>query len=552
MKRSDIIKCGIERMPHRALLYATGMPQSALDQPFIGVATSFTDLIPGHIGMRDLERFIEKGVHTGGGYPFFFGIPGVCDGIAMGHRGMHYSLPTRELIADMVESIAEAHQLDGLVLLTNCDKITPGMLMAAARLNIPSIVVTAGPMLGGRHKGRRLNLTSDTFEAVGKFKKGLIKKSELQTLELCACPGAGSCQGMYTANTMACVTEALGMSLPGSATAPAVLAAKRRLAFESGVRIVELIKKNITPRKILTRRAFENAIMVDLSLGGSTNTALHIPAIAYDAGIDLPLEIFDTLGRKTPHITNMIPGGQYYMEDLDEAGGIPAVLKRLKRLLKDNMTVSGMGIHKIADRAEIFNEDVIRPLNRAFHKEGGIAVLKGNLAPHGSVVKQTAVSEKVMKFEGTARVFESEENAMKAILAGQIVAGDVVVVRYEGPKGGPGMREMLSPTSAISGMGLNESVALITDGRFSGGTQGPCIGHISPEAMEGGPIAVVKNGDRIIIDIPQRRIDLMITEQEMESRLKSWKKPRPKIGHGYLSKYAKLVSSASSGAIMRE
>jgi dihydroxy-acid dehydratase len=292
--------------------------------------------------------------------------------------------------------------------------------------------------------------------------------------------------------------------------------------------------------------------MVDLSLGGSTNTALHIPAIAYDAGIDLPLEIFDTLGRKTPHITNMIPGGQYYMEDLDEAGGIPAVLKRLKRLLKDNMTVSGMGIHKIADRAEIFNEDVIRPLNRAFHKEGGIAVLKGNLAPHGSVVKQTAVSEKVMKFEGPARVFESEENAMKAILAGQIVAGDVVVVRYEGPKGGPGMREMLSPTSAISGMGLNESVALITDGRFSGGTQGPCIGHISPEAMEGGPIAVVKNGDRIIIDIPQRRIDLMITEQEMESRLKSWKKPRPKIGHGYLSKYAKLVSSASSGAIMRE
>jgi dihydroxy-acid dehydratase len=552
MKRSDIIKCGIERMPHRALLYATGMPQSALDQPFIGVATSFTDLIPGHIGMRDLERFIEKGVHTGGGYPFFFGIPGVCDGIAMGHRGMHYSLPTRELIADMVESIAEAHQLDGLVLLTNCDKITPGMLMAAARLNIPSIVVTAGPMLGGRHKGRRLNLTSDTFEAVGKFKKGLIKKSELQTLELCACPGAGSCQGMYTANTMACVTEALGMSLPGSASRPAVLAAKRRLAFESGVRIVELIKKNITPRKILTRRAFENAIMVDLALGGSTNTALHIPAIAYDAGIDLPLEIFDTLGRKTPHITNMIPGGEYYMEDLDEAGGIPAVLKRLQRLLKDNMTVSGMGIHKIAERAEIFNDDVIRPFNRAFHKEGGIAVLKGNLAPHGAVVKQSAVGEKVMKFEGTARVFESEENAMKAILAGQIVAGDVVVVRYEGPKGGPGMREMLSPTSAISGMGLSESVALITDGRFSGGTRGPCVGHISPEAMEGGPIAVVKNGDRIIIDIPQRRIDLMITGQEMESRLKSWKKPKPKIGHGYLSKYAKLVSSASSGAIMRE
>ncbi|HTZ17432.1 MAG TPA: dihydroxy-acid dehydratase [Dissulfurispiraceae bacterium] len=550
MRRSDTIKCGIERMPHRALLFATGMPRSEMDKPFIGVATSFTDLIPGHIGMRDLERFIEKGIHTGGGYPFFFGVPGICDGIAMGHKGMHYSLASRELIADMVETVAEAHRLDGLVLLTNCDKITPGMLMAAARLNIPSIVVTAGPMLGGRLKGRRLNLTSDTFEAVGKFKKGLIKADELQGMEMCACPGAGSCQGMYTANTMACVTEALGMSLPGCATAPAVLAQKKRIAFESGVKIVELIKKNVTPRKIMTKKAFENAIMVDLALGGSTNTALHIPAIAHDAKVDLPLGIFDEISRKTPHITNMIPGGQSYMEDLDTAGGIPAVMHSLRDMIKDNPTVSGTGIARIAKDAIVFDEDVIRPTDKAFHKQGGIAVLKGNLAPDGAVVKQTAVSKNMMKFEGTAKVFDSEEAAMKAIMAGQIKAGDVVVIRYEGPKGGPGMREMLSPTSAIAGMGLSESVALITDGRFSGGTRGPCIGHVSPEAMEGGPIAIVKNGDKIGIDIAKRRIELMVSDKEIKARLAAWKKPQPKIKHGYLSRYSKLVSSAASGAIM--
>ncbi len=550
MRRSDTIKCGLERMPHRALLYATGIPQSEMSKPFIGVATSFTDLIPGHIGMRDLERFIEKGVHTGGGYPFFFGIPGICDGIAMGHKGMHYSLASRELIADMVETVAEAHRLDGLVLLTNCDKITPGMLMAAARLNIPSIVVTAGPMLGGRYKGRRLNLTSDTFEAVGKFKKGLIKEEDLQGMELCACPGGGSCQGMYTANTMACVTEALGMSLPGCATAPAVLAQKKRIAFDSGMRIVDLIKKNITPRKIMTKRAFENAIRVDLALGGSTNTALHIPAIAHDAKVNLPLEVFDEISRKTPHITNMIPGGQYYMEDLDAAGGIPAVMKSLIGMMNDNPTVSGSGILQIAGEAQVFDEDVIRPVTKAFHKEGGIAVLKGNLAPDGAVVKQTAVSKNMMKFEGCAKVFDSEEVAMQAIMAGEMKAGDVMIIRYEGPKGGPGMREMLSPTSAIAGMGLSESVALITDGRFSGGTRGPCIGHVSPEAMEGGPIAVVKNGDRISIDIPKRKIEVLISDEEIKDRLAAWKKPQPKIKHGYLSRYAKLVSSAASGAIM--
>lgn len=548
--RSSKIKKGLERVPHRALLYATGIPKTEIDKPFIGVATSFTDIIPGHIGMRDLERFIEKGIHSGGGYPFFFGIPGICDGIAMGHSGMHYSLPSRELIADMVETIAEAHQLDGLVLLTNCDKITPGMLMAAARINIPSIVVTAGPMLSGHLRGKRLSLVNDTFEAVGKYKKGLIKDDELEALEMCACPGAGSCQGMYTANTMACVTEALGMSLPKCATELAVSANKRRIAFESGRRIVELVKKGITPRKIMTRQAFENAIMVDLALGGSTNTVLHIPAIAHEAKVNLPLETFDSLSRQTPHIANMLPGGEHFLEDLDYAGGIPAVMKRLGDMIHDNITVSGKRIHEIVNGAYISDEDVIRPIERAYHKEGGIAILRGNLAPDGAVVKQSAVSKKMMRFTGTAKVYDSEEAGMKAILAGEIKAGDVVVIRYEGPKGGPGMREMLSPTATIAGMGLSD-VALITDGRFSGGTRGPCIGHISPEAMEGGPIAIVKNGDKIKIDIPERKIELLVSDEEIKKRLKQWKAPAPKITKGYLARYAKMVTSASTGAVMK-
>ncbi|MCG2709857.1 MAG: dihydroxy-acid dehydratase [Thermodesulfovibrionales bacterium] len=549
--RSRAIKQGLERVPHRALLYATGIPKSEMKKPFIGVATSFTDIIPGHIGMRDLERFIEKGVHTGGGYPFFFGIPGICDGIAMGHSGMHYSLPSRELIADMVETIAQAHQLDGLVLLTNCDKITPGMLMAAARINIPSIVVTAGPMISGHLRGKRLSLVNDTFEAVGKYKKGLIKNDELEALEMCACPGAGSCQGMYTANTMACVTESLGMSLPRCATALAVSADKRRIAFASGERIVELVKKNITPRKIMTRKAFENAIMADLALGGSTNTVLHIPAIAHDAGVELPLEIFNVLSKKTPHLCNMLPGGEHYLEDLEWAGGIPALMKRLRGSLNNCMTVSGRSIFEIADSAEIINENVIRPLSKAYHKEGGIAILRGNLAPDGAVVKQSAVSKNMMKFEGSAKVFDSEEDGMKAILNGKIKAGDVVVIRYEGPKGGPGMRELLSPTATIAGMGLSESVALITDGRFSGGTRGPCIGHISPEAMEGGVIAIIKDGDRIKIDIPGRRVDVLLSEKEIEERLNKWKPPKPKITKGYLSRYARMVTSAGTGAVMK-
>jgi dihydroxy-acid dehydratase len=550
--KSNLIKKGLERLPHRALLYATGIPRTEMHKPFIGVATSFTDIIPGHIGMRDLERFIEKGVHTGGGYPFFFGIPGICDGIAMGHRGMHYSLPSRELIADMVETVAEAHQLDGLVLLTNCDKITPGMLMAAARINVPSIVVTAGPMISGHLRGKRLSMVNDTFEAIGKYKKGLLSNDDVADLEMCACPGVGSCQGMYTANTMACVTESLGMSLPGCATSLAVSSKKRRIAFHSGSRIVELVKKNITPRKIMTRKAFENAIRVDMTLGGSTNTVLHITAIAHEAKVKLTLELFDSISKKTPHITDMLPGGKHYLEDLEYAGGIPAVLKRLKSVIHNVNTVSGKKTYNILDNAEIADPEVIRPLNKAHRKEGGIAVLKGSLAPDGAVVKQTAVSRKMMTFKGRAKVFNSEENAMKAIMAKKVNSGDCVVIRYEGPKGGPGMREMLSPTAAIAGMGLSESVALITDGRFSGGTRGPCIGHVSPEAMEGGPIAIVKDGDMIRIDITKRKLDLLLSDKELKDRWKSHKAIKPKIKKGWLARYASLVTSASTGAIMKD
>ena len=550
--RSDVIKKGIERAPHRALLFATGMTREDLKKPLIAVATSYTDIIPGHIGMRDLERFIEKGVHSAGGYPFFFGVPGICDGIAMGHRGMHYSLPSRELIADIIETITCAHSFDGIVLLTNCDKITPGMLMGAARVNIPAIVVTAGPMLSGHYKKQRVNFVGGTFEAIGRYRKGEITEEELSNLEMCACPGPGSCQGLYTANTMACVTEALGMSLVGCATALAVSANKRRIAYESGMRIVELVKKNILPRSIMSKKAFENAICVDMALGGSTNTVLHIPAIAKEAGVNINPELFDKISRETPHISSLLPSGQYYLEDLEYAGGIPAVLKRLRPKLKNNITVSGKTVYEIAQQANIVDEEIIRPLDKAYHKEGGIALLKGNLAPDGAVVKQTAVSEKMMRFKGKAKVFDSEDAAMKAIMANKIKSGDVVVIRYEGPKGGPGMREMLAPTSAITGMGLSDAVALITDGRFSGGTQGPCIGHVSPEAMEGGPIAIVKDGDTIVIDIPKRKLELRLSPDEIKARFAKWKPIPPKIKGGYLERYSKMVTSASTGAILKE
>ncbi|GMR04900.1 MAG: dihydroxy-acid dehydratase [Thermodesulfobacteriota bacterium] len=550
-QRSDRIKKGLERVPHRALLYATGLSEGEMKKPFIGIASSFTDLIPGHIGMRDMERFIEKGVHTGGGHPFLFGLPGVCDGIAMGHRGMHYSLPIRDLIADMVESVAEGHALDGLVFLTNCDKITPGMLMAAARLDIPAIVVTAGPMLTGRYRGRRTSFIRDTFEAMGRFRTGEISGAELAACELGACPGAGSCQGLYTANTMNCLTEVMGLSLPLCGTALAGSSEKRRIAFASGERIVELVEKNITPGKILTRAAFENAIRVDLALGGSTNTVLHLLAVAHEAGVRLPLELFDKISKTTPHITSLEPVGKYYMEDLHWGGGIPAVMKRLEGSIRDNPTVSGRRVKAILKDVDYIDEDVIRPLDRAYHKEGGIAILKGNIAPLGAVVKQSGVSAKMMRFTGRARVFDSEEAAMKAILGKSIKKGDCVVIRYEGPKGGPGMREMLAPTATLMGMGLGDSVALLTDGRFSGGTRGPCIGHISPEAMEGGIIALVKEGDAIHLDIHRRSLELKVSEEELEKRRKVWSPPEPKIKKGWLSRYAKHVTSAYTGAVLK-
>lgn len=545
-----MITQGLERTPHRALLKGAGVPQSEMEKPFIGIATSFTDLIPGHVGMRDLERFIEKGVHTGGGYSFFFGIPGVCDGIAMGHKGMHYSLPTRELIADMVESVAEAHRLDGLVLLTNCDKITPGMLMAAARLNIPSIVVTAGPMLSGRGSdGRRYSFVTDTFEAMARYKAGVIDGKELQVCEENACPGVGSCQGLFTANTMAILTETLGMSLPRCGTALAVSALKRRIAFASGEKIVDLVRNQVTPRQILTREAFENAIRVDLALGGSSNTVLHMLAIAHEAGVDLPLETFDILSRETPQLASMNPAGGHFMEDLDVAGGVLGVLKQLGEKVKDSQTVMGLSTLQLVSGIDKVDESVIHPLDKPVKKEGGIAVLFGNLAPKGAVVKQSGVSEKMMQFTGTARCFNSEEEAMTALMGGMIVSGNVVVIRYEGPKGGPGMREMLAPTAALMGLGLGDSVALITDGRFSGGTRGPCIGHISPEAMEGGPIALVEEGDQIVLDIPNRKLELLVDEGTLEQRLSAWQRPEPKIKSGWLSRYAKVVTSAYTGAI---
>jgi dihydroxy-acid dehydratase len=549
-KRSDAITKGFERTPHRALLKSTGVPDGQMDRPFIGIASSFTDLIPGHTGMRDLERFIEKGVHTGGGYSFIFGIPGVCDGIAMGHKGMHYSLPTRELIADMVESIAEAHRLDGLVLLTNCDKITPGMLMAAARLDIPCIVVTAGPSLTGAGRdGRRFSFVTDTFEAMGQYKAGVIDEKQLFECEESACPTAGSCQGMFTANTMAVLTETLGMSLPRCGTASAVSSLKRRIAFASGERIVGLVRDQITPRQILTRAAFENAIRVDLALGGSSNTVLHLLAIAHEAKIPLPLELFDELGKTTPQLAHMNPGGPNFMEDLDTAGGVLAVLYQLRGQINDNPTLLGPSITElIASVAEV-DEDVVRPVSSPIRPEGGLAVLKGNLAPQGAIVKQSGVSEKMMTFSGRARCYNSEEDAMAALLAGEIVPGDVVVIRYEGPKGGPGMREMLAPTATLMGLGLGDSVALITDGRFSGGTRGPCIGHISPEAAQGGPIALVRDGDTIELDIPARSLELKVTPSELEQRHSEWRAPEPKIKTGWLARYAKVVTNAATGAV---
>jgi dihydroxy-acid dehydratase len=549
--RSDIVKFGVERAPHRAIWRCLGVTDEDFGKPFIGVANSFTDLVPGHMHLDKLVEYVKAGVRAAGGVPFEFNTIAICDGLAMGHDGMHYSLPSRELIADSVEVMAEAYRFDGLVLLTNCDKITPGMMMAAARLNIPAIVVTGGPMLSGRYGRRRVDVTS-IFEAIGEYSAGKISLEELRFLEDYAFPGCGSCNGMYTANTMACVAEAIGMSLPGCATALAVSSRKLRIAKMSGERIVEMVKEDLKPSDILTREAFENAISVDMALGGSTNAVLHIKAVAEEAGVNLPLKIFDDVARRIPHICDMRPSGPYDLEDLDSAGGIPAVMNVLRdKLHLDALTVTGRTVGENVRDAVVLDPEVIRPLENPVHGEGGIAVLFGNLAPNGAVTKVTAISPRMLVHNGPARVFDSEEEAMKAILNREVKGGDVIVIRYEGPKGGPGMREMLSPTAAIAGMGLSDSVALITDGRFSGATRGPCIGHVSPEAAEGGPIAALRDGDIISIDIPSRRLNVELSDEEIKQRLSSWKPRMPKIFRGYLRRYCFLVQSADKGGTFR-
>ena len=552
--RSDAVKLGLERAPHRSLFRAMGITDEELERPFVGIVNSWNELIPGHVHLDKVAEAVKAGVRLAGGVPFEFSTIGICDGIAMGHEGMRYSLPSREVIAASIELVAQAYRFDALVFIPTCDKIVPGHLMAAARLNLPSIVVTGGAMCPGFVGDKSVDLIS-VFEAIGEFKAGRITEEQLLDLERLACPGPGSCAGMFTANTMACVTEALGMSLPGCATAHAVDAKKLRIAKRSGMKVLELLERGITAREIMSEKAFENAIRVDLAIGGSTNTALHLPAIAREAGIELPLEAFDRLSRETPHIASLRPGGEHFMLDLERAGGIPAVMLRIKHLLNlDALTVSGSTLEENLKHVRIANpeknREVIRDPGNAYHTEGGIAVLKGSLAPRGSVVKQTAVSEKMLKHRGPARVFDGEEAAVEAILSDEIKPGDVVIIRYEGPKGGPGMREMLAATSLIAGMGLSESVALITDGRFSGGTRGPCIGHVSPEAYEGGPIALVEDGDVIEIDIPARKLNLLVGEEELERRRKRWQPPQSEPRRSYLESYRRAVSSADMGAIL--
>ena len=549
--RSDTVKRGIERAPHRSLLKALGLTDKEIDKPFIGIANSFTTLVPGHIHLNQVAEAVKTGVVAAGGTPFEFNTIAVCDGIAMNHVGMRYSLPSREIIADSIEIMVQAHRLDGLVLVTNCDKITPGMLMAAARLDIPTIIVTGGPMLSGIVDGKRVGYAS-VYEAVGEALTGKVSIGDLKKLEDNACPGCGSCNGLFTANTMACVAEALGMTMPYCATSLAVSALKLRIAKESGERIVEMVKSGLMSSAILTEKAFENAITVDMALGGSTNTVLHLTAIAKEAGVSLSLSMFDEISRRVPQLCEMIPSGPHAVEELEAAGGIPALMNELRSLLNlDALTVTGKSIGENVAKAKVLNSAVIKPLTDPVHREGGIAVLKGNIAPEGAVIKTAAVSNKMLTFRGEARVFDSEEEANKAIQNNMIRHGEVIVIRYEGPKGGPGMPEMLSPTAMIAGMGLSESVALITDGRFSGATRGLSIGHISPEAAEGGPIAVIKNGDIISIDLPKRSINVELTADELENRLKMWKPKEPRFKKGYLARYSLLVQSAATGGALK-
>jgi dihydroxy-acid dehydratase len=551
--RSDNIKKGLERAPHRSLLKAVGLTDEEMELPFIGVVNSWNEVVPGHIHLDKLAEAVKAGIRMAGGVPFEFNTIGICDGIAMGHTGMKNSLPSRELIADSIELMVEAHQFDGMVMIPTCDKIVPGHLMAAGRLDIPAVVVTGGPMMPGIVGDEPRDVIS-LFEAVGARRSNKINDQELKNLEDCSCCGAGSCAGLFTANTMGCVTEALGLSLPGCGTAHAVDAKKTRIAKQSGMKVIELVKNGITPHRIVTRESLDNAIRVDMAIGGSTNTALHLPAIAAEFGIELTLSRFDEISKETPHLINLRPGGNWYLIDFERAGGVPAIMQRLREKLNlDAMTATGKSLKENLDGYIVINpranKEIIATLESPVHAEGGIAVLRGSLAPDGSVIKQTAVSQKMMRFSGAARVFDSEELAMKAIMGNNIKSGDCMIIRYEGPKGGPGMREMLSPTAAIAGMGLIDSVALITDGRFSGGTRGPCIGHVSPEAAEGGPIALVQEGDIVEIDIPGRVLNLKVSKEELDKRKKAWKPPAPRVTKGYLARYQKQVGSADKGAI---
>ena len=548
--RSDVVKKGATRCAHRSLFNAMGFGPEDLQKPLIGICNSFNEVIPGHIHLREITEAAKLGVAAAGGTPMEFPAIGVCDGIAMGHTGMKFSLASRELIADSIEAVATATGFDALVLIPNCDKVVPGMLMAAARLNIPCVVVSGGPMLPGRYHGRDISV-SQSFEAAGEFAAGKITEADMTSIEAVACPGCGSCAGLFTANTMNCLTEALGMGLPGNGTIPAAYTgARRQLAKRAGHVVMELLKKDIKPRDILTEKAFENAITVDMGIGGSTNTVLHLTAIAHEAGIELPAARFDEISRKTPYIAKLSPAGTHHMIDLNEAGGINAVMKELSKkgvIHTDAMTVVGTVAEKIAN-AKILRPDVIKTVEEPYRKEGGLAILSGNLCPENAVVKASAVAEDMLVYTGKAKCFSSEESAVNAIMDGKIVEGDVVVIRYEGPKGGPGMQEMLNPTAVISGRGLK--VALITDGRFSGASRGACIGHISPEAMAGGPIAFIEDGDLIDIDIPNRKLELRVSDEELAKRKAAWVKPEPKIKTGYLSRYAKLTTSASRGAVV--
>ncbi len=551
--RSDEVTKGPNRAPHRSLMYAMGYLPEDLEKPLIGIVNAHNEIIPGHFHLNEIVQAVKMGVAAAGGTPMEFPSIGICDGIAMNHSGMRYPLATRELIADSIESVATGQKFDGLVLVGNCDKIVPGMLMGAGRLNIPAVYVSGGPMLTGTYKGQSIDLISGSFESVGKYVAGKLEEDELEKIAMRACPSCGSCAGLFTANTLNSLAEALGIALPGNGTIPAPFGRRKQLARKAGHQVLKMVEKDIKPRDIMSRVAFMNAIALDMAIGGSTNTALHLLAIGREAGVEVSLEDFDRISRKVPNITKISPAGVHSMQDLDDAGGLSAVMNELLRaglIDPSPLTVTGYNLGENISNAKILNPEVIKSVDNAYSAEGGIAVLRGNLAPEGAVVKQSAVEPEMMRHEGPARVFESEEEAYEAISSRKIKEGDVVIIRYEGPKGGPGMREMLSPTSAIAGMGLSKSVALITDGRFSGGTRGPCIGHVSPEALAGGPIGLLEEGDIITVDIPERRLEVKLSDEELAERKKSWRpNPSEVEPRSYLARYRKLVTSAHTGAV---